>query len=152
MAETVTGIDTSTKKLAVAQLMRDGSVRYIEMVGQGRTAADRFSRLMLEFAALGPGWYGPGVTVFLEEVGFVRGGRTSIDMAQVVGGVRTVLAMAGSDCMLFHPMTVKAKFGLARSPKSAVVEFIRKALRFDPPSDDVADAALVALYGRQFLT
>ena len=152
------GVDLSTKKISVVVLGHEEPY-VVELLTtmKGKKSRDnaqgRFTELTASFAeylehdylwAMVERWY-------IESVGFVRGGRSSLDMAQVLGGVLALLGRAHREYRLVHTMTWKAHFGIAgakgKMAKQLAVAKVQAELGLEVPNDDVADAALVALYG-----
>jgi Holliday junction resolvasome RuvABC endonuclease subunit len=152
------GIDLSTKKISVVVLGHEEPyvVELLTEIEHGKPKnkpLGRFVELTTQFAerlkqdymwAMVERWY-------IESVGFVRGGRSSLDMAQVLGGVLALLGQSYRDYRLVHTMTWKAHFGIAgakgKAAKKLAVAKVQAELGLEVPNDDVADAALVALYG-----
>jgi Holliday junction resolvasome RuvABC endonuclease subunit len=147
----IAGIDVSTKSVAIAVLgaAAEDAHLWTEVAAKGQRASDRLAELVRGVnAALGEAWIKDVETFCIEEIGFVRNGRSTIDLAYVVGAMIALLELRGKIVLRFHPMTIKAKFGMARQDKKAVQRFIEGVVEQTLPTDNVADAFLVALYGR----
>lgn len=159
----VAGCDLSTKKITVVVLGHD-EPHIVELGVEYRTKTitkndilGRFTELTDQFGerleqdyiwATVEHWY-------IESMGFVRGGRASLDMAYLWGGVMSLLGRVSRTYTLVHPMVWKAQFGIAgargKRAKELSVEKAHDELGIEVPNDDVADAVLVALYGRSVL-
>jgi Holliday junction resolvasome RuvABC endonuclease subunit len=146
----VAGVDCSTFKIAVVILNDERKVlSAVELVATGETK-ERVQSLMRQFSqrlGVDPYWLGARWWA-VEDVGFVRGGRTTILLAEVVGAVRGALETARRNTYLVHPMTWKSKVGVKGSgqeAKESSRRIARSKLGFRTRSDDLSDASLVAL-------
>jgi Holliday junction resolvasome RuvABC endonuclease subunit len=147
----IAGIDLSTKSIAISVLGDTvHETHWTEIVSKHKTPADRFTQLLHGFRqALTESWIKDVETFCIEEIGFMANGRTTIDMALVMGAVLGELERRGKIVMQLHVSTIRAKFGLVRSDKKSIQRFVERAIKQKHlPTDNVADAFLVAMYGR----
>jgi Holliday junction resolvasome RuvABC endonuclease subunit len=161
----IVGIDLSTKKVAVVVLRdqpqsrksgtRWTAAKVYEIVAEGSKAADRFPDIVGKFNSFVKAQFDGRASVwaFIEDISFVKGRRTELDLAKVQGALEAILRVHGVGVMTVNNQTVKAAFNLSRSAKNDVVAFVREVAHIGDQklSEDAADAAIVALYGRRFL-
>lgn len=151
MSTVVAGIDLSTKKIAVAVI--DGrELHWHEVLADGTRAGDRFPKLVRGFRRLlKEPWIGNVEFFFIEDISFLRSRKNELDMAMVQGAVMSQLELAGKTVQTCNNSTVKAAFNMMRQGKGPVQKLVEKIFNKKKLSEDVADAALVAMYGRTLL-
>lgn len=151
----IAGIDLSTKKIAVA-VIDNRELRWTEVVAtgarKGARAGDRFPKLVRGFKEL---LYEPWIKdvefFFIEDISFIRSRKNELDMAMVQGAVMSQLELAGKTYQTCNNSTVKAAFNMMRQGKAAVQRLVERIFQEKGLSEDVADAALVAMYGRTLI-